>query len=595
MSTRAEFLRNMGISEDDIVDPAVVTNNFRKGSAGEGGDSTTSAIKTTSKVFKKPSVVDSCMSNDMLFRNGGLQDSPSLSSNKNDTLTSYANSKMPGNDDRNKQKANFLKSLGIDDDSIDGWSNDANVKTGDTSLSHSDIIRQRRAKFKSEVLGQGGSIDGSSYKRDDAQGAFNSAIKRQDSTCYSTGNGKGVISDKHASQEYAKKAAVSASIEEEERRLRQEGYRSYDHHRGAYSDGKGGTYETYRKNMEENGAYLSSTQRKQPPTNYGTGRSETKTPLKEYTNKNGIDASASMNEVAGMTVCQIKDLGNKLFEQGDYRKAIRMYSTAIDRDPTNAALYSNRSAAYLVASKQMGIDTRAMSLRDSNKAIELRPTWYKGYSRKGDALFKLEQFAEAVKAYEQALRYDEGNVNIIHSLGEARNANGGLGTQRGSQWSHSDVIASEKDKSKELEETLRGKSARQMAEELRSEISATVGSVAIGIDFKEMEMEKFRSVNDGVTSSLNSTTKVARSGHCGGQQVPTPPSRKGRHGDCSDDRRAPISAYDGHMHQPASEYGDHGKRIDTSNLPPEFNSDAAAAYQERLLEEYRRKKKQQGC
>ncbi|CUI14832.1 unnamed protein product [Bodo saltans] len=95
-------------------------------------------------------------------------------------------------------------------------------------------------------------------------------------------------------------------------------------------------------------------------------------------------------ELEGLSVEDIKTMGNKCFENGEYRKSIRLYTRALERDPHNHALYSNRSACYLQAAKQMGIDTRLMALRDADKVIELRPDWFKGYSRKGDALFKLD-------------------------------------------------------------------------------------------------------------------------------------------------------------------------------------------------------------
>ena len=63
----------------------------------------------------------------------------------------------------------------------------------------------------------------------------------------------------------------------------------------------------------------------------------------------------------------------------------------------------------------MGIDTRNMVLRDVDRAIKLRPEWFKGYSRRGDALFKLEQFDDAIESYEHAL-----SMRISLARGTAR-------------------------------------------------------------------------------------------------------------------------------------------------------------------------------
>ena len=42
----------------------------------------------------------------------------------------------------------------------------------------------------------------------------------------------------------------------------------------------------------------------------------------------------------------LKDQGNKAFQAKDYDTAITLFSQAIELDPNNHVLYSNRSAAY---------------------------------------------------------------------------------------------------------------------------------------------------------------------------------------------------------------------------------------------------------
>ena len=56
------------------------------------------------------------------------------------------------------------------------------------------------------------------------------------------------------------------------------------------------------------------------------------------------------------------------------------FSQAIDLEPTNHVLYSNRSGAY--ASKK----DFAKALDDANKTTEIKPDWAKGWGRKGSAL-----------------------------------------------------------------------------------------------------------------------------------------------------------------------------------------------------------------
>jgi stress-induced-phosphoprotein 1 len=53
---------------------------------------------------------------------------------------------------------------------------------------------------------------------------------------------------------------------------------------------------------------------------------------------------------------------------------------AIELDPSNHVLYSNRSASYA------SLRDFDKALVDANKCVELNPGWSKGYGRKGAAL-----------------------------------------------------------------------------------------------------------------------------------------------------------------------------------------------------------------
>lgn len=44
---------------------------------------------------------------------------------------------------------------------------------------------------------------------------------------------------------------------------------------------------------------------------------------------------------------QLKSKGNEYFSKGDYKNAIIMYSDAIQLNPSNSILYSNRAFAYI--------------------------------------------------------------------------------------------------------------------------------------------------------------------------------------------------------------------------------------------------------
>ena len=88
--------------------------------------------------------------------------------------------------------------------------------------------------------------------------------------------------------------------------------------------------------------------------------------------------------------------------EGRFDAAISAYSAALNLDPSNHVLYSNRSAVYAK------LDKFEDSLKDAEECIKVNPNFIKGYSRKGLALTKLGKLPEAYQAY---------NIgNITHNL-----------------------------------------------------------------------------------------------------------------------------------------------------------------------------------
>ncbi|KAL5508107.1 STI1 [Sanghuangporus vaninii] len=97
----------------------------------------------------------------------------------------------------------------------------------------------------------------------------------------------------------------------------------------------------------------------------------------------------------------LKDQGNKAFAAKEYDKAIDLFSKAIQLDPSNHVLYSNRSAAH--AGKK---DWQA-ALEDAEACIKANPSWSKGYARKGAALHGAHKWDEAIAAYKEGLKLED--------------------------------------------------------------------------------------------------------------------------------------------------------------------------------------------
>ncbi|BGP19226.1 hypothetical protein JCM10213_007039 [Rhodosporidiobolus nylandii] len=101
-----------------------------------------------------------------------------------------------------------------------------------------------------------------------------------------------------------------------------------------------------------------------------------------------------------------KEEGNTLFKQGDFASARDKYGQAIDLAPTSYVLLGNRALSSL----KLSPPDFAPALADADAALKLAPSWAKGHVRRGEALVGLKRLAEAVEAFEEAVKKGSGTV-----------------------------------------------------------------------------------------------------------------------------------------------------------------------------------------
>lgn len=108
----------------------------------------------------------------------------------------------------------------------------------------------------------------------------------------------------------------------------------------------------------------------------------------------------------------LKDQGNKCFAQSRFKEAVEFFTKAIEEDPSNHVLYSNRSAAY--SALQEGKD----ALQDAEKVIEIKSDWPKGFLRRGVAYETLYKYPEAHSSFQAGLKLDPEDATLSKKVDE---------------------------------------------------------------------------------------------------------------------------------------------------------------------------------
>lgn len=110
---------------------------------------------------------------------------------------------------------------------------------------------------------------------------------------------------------------------------------------------------------------------------------------------------------------EAKSRGDDAFKTKDYHIAVDAYTQAIDLDPTDATLLSNRSLCW------MRLGQAEHALADAKACRALRPDWPKACYREGAALRLLQKFDEAANSFYEGVKLDPENKELVNAFREA--------------------------------------------------------------------------------------------------------------------------------------------------------------------------------
>eukprot|EP01028_Stygiella_incarcerata_P005626 TRINITY_DN2354_c0_g1_i1.p1 TRINITY_DN2354_c0_g1~~TRINITY_DN2354_c0_g1_i1.p1 ORF type:complete len:478 (-),score=118.07 TRINITY_DN2354_c0_g1_i1:255-1688(-) len=109
-----------------------------------------------------------------------------------------------------------------------------------------------------------------------------------------------------------------------------------------------------------------------------------------------------------------KDEANVLFSKNKFVQAVLLYSKAIELNPENAGLWTNRSLAHIK------LEEYGSAIEDADKALSVDSGFTKAYYRKGSALFGLGKHKEALDEYVKAQKMHKSDPDLQKRINECK-------------------------------------------------------------------------------------------------------------------------------------------------------------------------------
>ena len=111
-----------------------------------------------------------------------------------------------------------------------------------------------------------------------------------------------------------------------------------------------------------------------------------------------------------MSALDLRTEGTAAYKNGQFEIALDYYNKALELAPQDFLIYSNRSACY---ANMFQYDK---ALADAETCIQLNPHFTKGYQRKALAYFYQQKYEDAMKCYQEGLKYDPKNFALLDGL-----------------------------------------------------------------------------------------------------------------------------------------------------------------------------------
>lgn len=112
---------------------------------------------------------------------------------------------------------------------------------------------------------------------------------------------------------------------------------------------------------------------------------------------------------------ELKSIADSHFREKSFDLAIQAYQDALQLDPTNHIILSNKSAAHLANGE------KSKALHDARKCIEYASSWAKGHTRLAAAMASLGRYNEATAVYSKVLNEMEpSNAAALAGLADCR-------------------------------------------------------------------------------------------------------------------------------------------------------------------------------